>query len=544
MRIGFVEPHLNMYGGIRRIIELANNLTLRGHEVTVYHPEGRPCEWLECRAEVAETRDAMMRSHDALIYNDPDPASHRVVRRADARLKAFYLLALYQKEVLTGFHPLLWIMRNSRMAVTGRALRSTELILVNSTWMHLWVRDVLGIESRLVIGGLNREHFHPLDSDGGGDTSSQNGFRVLCSGDPRPHKGTSTIMEAARLAQRVEPRITLAQYHGEGVPQPEMARRYGSADLFIDAQQYAGWNNPVAEAMACGVPVVCTDIGGVQDFAFDGETALLVPPGDPERLSEAILRMTRDPQLRQRLRQNALDHIQRFTWKRSAQRMEAVLEEGLVRERPPLGRAARTWAVRQAHRAKTSLLGRGRHFDKYDRMGAYHWRAYHDGEDPVYRRHVDKVVELLGPGEGRTLLDVGCGDGLISAQLADAGFTVTGIDIEPTAIRIAAQQRPDVRFIQGDLYDIDETFDLVVASEVVEHLSEPEAFLSKIAGVSRRGALITTPDRDYYSDVDRYHRTEYGRYEYISLLKRHFPAVEVIATGGHLYGVVSAEELH
>ena len=47
MRIAFVEPHLKLFGGIRRVLELAHRLTLRGHSVTIYHPTGEPCDWMD-----------------------------------------------------------------------------------------------------------------------------------------------------------------------------------------------------------------------------------------------------------------------------------------------------------------------------------------------------------------------------------------------------------------------------------------------------------------------------------------------------------------
>ena len=81
--------------------------------------------------------------------------------------------------------------------------------------------------------------------------------------------------------------------------------------------------------MACKRPVVCTDIGGVQDFAFNENTALLVPPRDSEAMARAILRLIREPQLRQRLASNAFDHITTFSWDASAARLEHIIVEGL-----------------------------------------------------------------------------------------------------------------------------------------------------------------------------------------------------------------------
>lgn len=57
----------------------------------------------------------------------------------------------------------------------------------------------------------------------------------------------------------------------------------------------------IAEAMACGLPVVSTRVAGVPEMVSDGEDGLLAPPGDPARLAEAIGRLLRDPALAERL---------------------------------------------------------------------------------------------------------------------------------------------------------------------------------------------------------------------------------------------------
>ncbi len=96
MKVAFVEPHLKLFGGIRRILELSNRLTARGIEVTVFHPEGTPCEWMECRAQVQPSERLLDTSLDVVIYNDPNPDDFRWVQRAQARLKVFYVLELYE----------------------------------------------------------------------------------------------------------------------------------------------------------------------------------------------------------------------------------------------------------------------------------------------------------------------------------------------------------------------------------------------------------------------------------------------------------------
>jgi len=154
---------------------------------------------------------------------------------------------------------------------------------------------------------------------------------VLCSGDPRAHKGTDTVHAALEIVRRRHPGVELDTYHGRGIPQTEMARTYCAADLFVDAQWYAGWNNPVVEAMACGVPVVCSDIGGVGDFAFHERTALLVPARDEVAFSEAISRMIESAELRSRLSGAALEQVSQFDWEAAADGFLELLTDALSR---------------------------------------------------------------------------------------------------------------------------------------------------------------------------------------------------------------------
>ena len=111
--------------------------------------------------------------------------------------------------------------------------------------------------------------------------------------------------------------------------QVEMGRWYSEATIFADGQLWAGWNNPVLEAMACKTPVVCTDIGGVRDFARDGETALLVPPDDVKAMAAALFRLSQLPGLRRGLAENAYEAVSEFTWERTARRLVSLVEERL-----------------------------------------------------------------------------------------------------------------------------------------------------------------------------------------------------------------------
>jgi glycosyltransferase involved in cell wall biosynthesis len=80
----------------------------------------------------------------------------------------------------------------------------------------------------------------------------------------------------------------------------------------------------VLEAMASGRPVVTTATGGIVDMVADGETGLLVPPGDEYKLTEAMVRLLADADLRARLAAGARERVRRFTASAVAERLEVV----------------------------------------------------------------------------------------------------------------------------------------------------------------------------------------------------------------------------
>jgi len=324
MKIGFIEPHLKVFGGIRRIIEMANRLHDRGHDVTIYHSDGSPCTWLECRARIAPGRAVLEAAHDVIVYNDPEPEDMYLAAHARARATFYYVLHLYRTELLAGFHPSIYLGRNKRTRNLRACLRAPHVKIANASWVQRWLREHMGIEAELLIGGINFDLFHPPDAPRGADRP----LRILASGDPREGKGTDTVTAAVARVRAEFPEVELVTYYGKGIAQEAMAATYGSADVFVDASRNAGgWNNPVAEAMACGVAVACTFNGQVEDFAFDGRTALMSPPRDVSMLADNVARLLRDPALRRRISAAALSHVRKFEWNDTIDRFEQLAAE-------------------------------------------------------------------------------------------------------------------------------------------------------------------------------------------------------------------------
>ena len=101
-----------------------------------------------------------------------------------------------------------------------------------------------------------------------------------------------------------------------------------AADLFLLPSLYEGLPVSVLEAMAAGCPIVATAIGGTDEAVSDGETGLLVPPGDPAALAAAIRRLRADPGLASRLARAGRERVGReFSSAATAERVMRVYDQ-------------------------------------------------------------------------------------------------------------------------------------------------------------------------------------------------------------------------
>jgi O-antigen biosynthesis protein len=135
---------------------------------------------------------------------------------------------------------------------------------------------------------------------------------------------------------------------------------------------------------------------------------------------------------------------------------------------------------------------------------------------------------------GRAVLDAGCGVGYGSGLLAGAGAsTVVGVDVAPKAVEAAAAVAPaNASFVTGDVHALpfdDDSFDLVVCFEVIEHVERQEAVIGELARVLTSGGLlvISSPNRGVYPAGNPFHVHEYVPEELRGALAERFEHVEL-----------------
>jgi glycosyltransferase involved in cell wall biosynthesis len=224
-----------------------------------------------------------------------------------------------------------------------RVAKHIERIVTVSSSSRRDIADQMGVpESRMSVVpvGVDETVFRP---SGGSRVSGR--LMVTTSSDV-PMKGLIPLLEALALVRRERPeahlvvigklrdgsrvpaalaRLGLAAGDAvrfvSGVPEEEIVRLYGEAELAVVPSLYEGFSLPAIEAMACGTPLVATTGGALPEVVGeDGDTALLVPPGDPAALAAALLRGLGDAGLRARLGAAGRRRVlERFTWQVTAQ---------------------------------------------------------------------------------------------------------------------------------------------------------------------------------------------------------------------------------
>jgi 2-polyprenyl-3-methyl-5-hydroxy-6-metoxy-1,4-benzoquinol methylase len=132
----------------------------------------------------------------------------------------------------------------------------------------------------------------------------------------------------------------------------------------------------------------------------------------------------------------------------------------------------------------------------------------------TYNYLTEPLLKMLPPpsispdGQKVRILDLGCGNGSFSNTLAELGYMVLGIEESASGIEIAQQNYPNCQFRQGSIYDLSDpaikhSFDVVIAVEVVEHLSNPRALVTAAKYYLKPEGkfLLTTPYHGYLKNL-------------------------------------------
>jgi D-inositol-3-phosphate glycosyltransferase len=101
---------------------------------------------------------------------------------------------------------------------------------------------------------------------------------------------------------------------------------YSAAILVVVPSHYESFGMVALEAMACGTPVVASDVGGLAYLVKHGKTGFTVPAGDPKALAEYLTNLVQDKELHFRLGQQAAEYAKNYAWEKIVQRLDNVYD--------------------------------------------------------------------------------------------------------------------------------------------------------------------------------------------------------------------------
>lgn len=251
----------------------------------------------------------------------------------------------------------------------GMVLRRADAITVVGGKQKEWLVHGKGVEEDKVFvvpNGVDVQRFRPDEDIRGTDTSSnrgkvivfvkalteQSGVRHLVQSLPmvrERHPGTRLVLiGTGPLAAEIDDMIDRSGLKGAvectgRLPNERIPERLNDADIFVlpsvpQENAEESFSISLLEAMACAKPVIASAIGGPKEIIEGGQDiGVLVPPGDPRAIADAVISLLDDPSRARRIGENARRHVaSTFAWDRACEAFCAIYSEVLEgRPKPP-----------------------------------------------------------------------------------------------------------------------------------------------------------------------------------------------------------------
>jgi glycosyltransferase involved in cell wall biosynthesis len=184
-------------------------------------------------------------------------------------------------------------------------------------------REDFGSNKILIVSDISprKNHIRLIEAFERVQERTQGPLELVIAGYMR-----TAIPELKHMLQRVASRrdnvkITMMGY----VPDSEILSLYAQADVFVYPSLYEGFGLPVLEAMACGCPVITSNVSSLPEVV--GDAALLVDPYDVEALAQAMLTVLEDDSLKKEMSKKGIAQAQRFSWDKAGAELLAVCTE-------------------------------------------------------------------------------------------------------------------------------------------------------------------------------------------------------------------------
>lgn len=325
MILGVILPHTKLYGGVKRFLELGNIFVEKGHRFIVFTPDGKAPEWFDFKGEMMTFKDIETCRLDALWTTTVKFMP--MVLSSGAVHKIFYHVRKSDK--------------------VSKLMKNPEVeVFACSTNVYEYDLKKYGRTAFKAVGGVTVANYTPKKDYRVNDRP----FVVMGYGRLSERvKGTHYVVSACEklYAQGYNLKLLLfdsptsdkamekirkftCKCPHEFVlnhPFNKNSELFGRADCFVSAEnpKYSGWNNTVAEAMACALPVISTKAGTL-DLLEDGVNGIRTARWG-FCFRHHIKKLYKDEGLRKKYGENARKHILNYDWRLVAENIINNLEQ-------------------------------------------------------------------------------------------------------------------------------------------------------------------------------------------------------------------------
>ncbi|QHN06215.1 glycosyltransferase family 4 protein [Methanothermobacter sp. THM-1] len=377
MKILIVAPYFPpRAGGVEHYTyNISKNLLDMGHKITVITSANKSAEEdhgimiirIKSRVSISNTPIDLTlvssisnilrkETFDVVNAHTPVPFYADMAAIASKRMKVPFVLT-YHNDVIKESWPLRTLSSIYNKTLLQLTLKSSDRIITPSPYVHNESEMINEFIERTVWipPGVDTEVYKPGRSDWKSRYGLPENSKIIlfvgAMNRGHTHKGVDVLLRAFSMIKDEDTYLVLA---GTGDMIPDYKRISESLGIinrtlftgFIDEETLIdlyrasdmlvlptlniaeGFGMVLIEANACGKPVIGSRVGGIKYVIRDGETGLLVPPGDPEALADAIRRLIEDPEKAEVMGQNGRKMVEKnYTWERSSRITEKVFQE-------------------------------------------------------------------------------------------------------------------------------------------------------------------------------------------------------------------------
>lgn len=456
-------------GGFIRFERIGRVLKERGHELSFVALTTRPEHVRTIDFPVFSLKEAAAREWDVTMipgagFPDSTMAQFSAFRSANFGIRVQHILNDQT--------------RRDSFLVVNRSFAPHVVIFNNRHWTPGSYTEFQASRFHLLEGAVDAEHFQPQIQPSPNNRFTVGGLAKknaapLCEAivnlpDTELHLfGSSPEQTPSVQALLDQGRLTV---HGV-IQEVDLPKFYHQLDCVVHTENFAGWANLGAEALASGIPLICTPHGTLA-FAKDGESALVIPVANEASIRAAIQKLRSDAALRIQLTRNGRDAILPFSWEAYTDELLKLLDQDHL-------------DIHYTHAPDWGMFGK--------------W--------PIANR-LSGLEPALNIAAGMNILDLGAAEGVIARAFFEKGAAfVHGVELDAARVARANELSSMYSSRLFETVDLsnwyavahmfqDHTYDIVLSLGLYHHLPKDtrKTTLIETVRLARKMFVIRTPD--------------------------------------------------